>query len=79
MGESPFLRCSRFQKLCRMLLGFLFFAMTLMPLVSSVQLRRSVRTRCLRKNCHPVLGQAVNQSAELRSALVFFLAALLRQ
>ena len=27
----------------------------------------------------PVLGQAVNQSAELRSAFVFFLAALLRQ
>ena len=26
MGESPFFRCSCFQKLCRMPLGVLFFA-----------------------------------------------------
>ena len=39
----------------------------------SVQLRR---LSCFSLNCHPVLGQAVNQSAEMRSSLEFFATAL---
>ena len=73
-------RCSRFQKLCRMLLGFLLFAMTLMPLVSCVQLRRSVRTRCLRKDCHTLSRfQITRRTSPCFEKLLKILAALVQQ